>query len=394
MPNVINFANAFIDHLFDGSHFLRTDFDANGHYFKNPAGIGGADGDKILFCDDAADFQAIVEAAANKTVWVMPGVYVVSVDAKLDPISVPANCTILAYGCEFQFRFTNAGGAWNNRIFNVANKGCSFQGGTYWIDRANSAEAEARRLFYIYNSADPLFLKCTMANSSGREALIITGAGTRAVCVGCQFVPQQNTYTDNSYVTITEGGAVDVPGCAFDGYFPGTSTRRCNGGIGISTQNTRSVIKGATFKHFLSGIAVTQYNWGADQHYVHITNNDFLDNDMAVRLSNVNTGRNLYDLVIENNMMRGGHASYGQIEAIFSTYHSIGFKRLVIRNNHHIAVGAATAKYGIYIPSAGTSPNTTEIMELSGTFGTGFGTSQINIHADIPIGRKSIILES
>lgn len=76
--NNVNFANAYIDHLYDGSHFLRTDFDANGHVFKNLAGLGGATGKAIVFLDSTGLYTGLQDAidalpAAGGTVYILPG---------------------------------------------------------------------------------------------------------------------------------------------------------------------------------------------------------------------------------------------------------------------------------------------------------------------------------
>lgn len=75
MTNVVNFENAFKDHKFDGSHRLQTDFDANGHLFKNLAGFGGSAGKAVRIVSTYAELKAACEDANVHTVLCLPGTY-------------------------------------------------------------------------------------------------------------------------------------------------------------------------------------------------------------------------------------------------------------------------------------------------------------------------------
>jgi len=355
---------------------------------------------------DAADFQQVVEDAEDMIVRLMPGQYIVEVDCKNNPIDVPDNCTILAYGAEVIFRFTNAGGYWGDEVFDIADVLFRVFGGKWWIDRANSAEADARRLFHLSYGATAIFKNIEADNGSGREAILTTDEDSEVRCYDCYFRPLQNTYTSNLYIAAFAGGSLIVNGCKFEGFYPGQTTVRTNVGVYVSPKGIYTCkIGNSLFRHLAAGIGVEHGNNGEDAYGVHIHDCDFLDMSgshaywgmVYFRTENAAAaGYNLYDSIIEGCSFRGGSSGTGQIGTPRSSSGQTGIKRLVIRDCTMVPDGEySTAKYAIDFREPGSGGTAVSIAELSDiSIADGYGTAQLNIDKDIPVGRHSLTLET
>lgn len=78
MHNVVNFDNAYVDHLFNGSHKLQSDFDANCHRIISPKSLGGTLGDAIVYLGPSGCYAGLQAAindlpATGGTVYILPG---------------------------------------------------------------------------------------------------------------------------------------------------------------------------------------------------------------------------------------------------------------------------------------------------------------------------------
>jgi|GEM_PF-2690746 len=348
-----------------------------------------------------ADFKSIIESASNKVVWLTPGTYILTYDTTgisgYSVITLPQNCIIVAFGAEIKFRYSNTNGNFTQRFVRINQKGCVIMGGTWWVDRANSAGGSdpLRTLFYVDNGADPLFYKCRIANSSGATGVALSGSGTFGLFIGCLFKPVQNNYTDWQFLSVENGASIDVPGCVFDGHST-EGNIRCSAGIVHSTQNIKTIIRCATFKHLAGGVKILFFDYGADLYYVHISDCDFVEmrnvwsGDLSpIMLWLFNTNRRLFDVTIENCKFEGGNSSSGQIGVPPYASYQYGLKNLVIRNCDFVASSAyGTAGYALYFPAYSEAPDTfdrkNEIAEISGCNIRGsYYYKPLNIHPDI-----------
>jgi len=347
----------------------------------------------------SAEFKSAIEGASNRIVLCTPGTYTLTYDttgiSDYSVITLPQNCIIVAFGAEIKFRYSNTNGNSTQRFVRINQKGCMIMGGTWWIDRTNSAGGSSRRLFYVDNGADPLFYKCRIANSSGAPGVTLDGSGTFGLFIGCLFKPVQSYWIDGQFIYVASGASIDVLGCIFDGNAP-DGARGCNMGIEHDSQSRRTIIKNATFRYLLMGIRITHYGWGADQYYVHISDCDFIGmrntgsgDYSSILFALVNTDRRLFDVTIENCKFEGGNSSSGQIGVITNASYQYGLKNLVIRNCDFVASSAyGTAGYALYFPAYSESPDTydrkNEIAEISGCNIRGsYYYKPLNIHPDI-----------
>jgi len=377
-----------------------------GRYLKNPKGFGGSAGSLVRLVDSASGLKAAIESAQNGIVWILPGTYAIDVDCKNDPISIPDNCTLIAFGAEMKFRNQNAGGYWGNKMFDASNVSYEVHGGKWWIDRANSVDDDARKLFEVRNGAMATFRGCWLSNDSGREAICATNSGTRVKCFNCFFQPQQNTYSSNQFIYGGNGASLFIDGCVFDGFYPGQTAIRNDVGIGIYPKgNCVSKISNSIFRYLKGGVGIEHWNYGTDSRFIHISGCDFVDTDSTMAdycpiyfrtAAAAAAGYNLYDVTIESCTFKGGSSAMGQIGTKRNDNGQTGIKRLVIRNCTMIAAGEyTTAKYAIDFREAGSGGTAVEIAQISNLFiSSGYGTSQVNLASGIPLGKYDVTLES
>jgi len=381
---------------------------------------------KIITVQESDEIQDAIEEAENKVVRILPNQYIVEVDCKNNPITVPDNCIIQAYGAELIFRNSDAGGYWADKMVDINNKKVTILGGNWWIDRAGSVDDDARRLFKLSNGAFTTFIGSTISNNTGREGIAAGGAGTRAVCIGCLFQPQQNTYTDNVFIMLEQGASCDVPGSTFDGFAVGTTTLRCEGGIQLYSHNSiESLVRGATFKHLYQGVVITLYHaWGADQGSVRICDCDFVDMlssylypciMLRTRTGTASPTYKLSSLIVEssrfsfkngqnNGIFIGGYASYYNYTNPGSypdAQYNDQIKHLVLRNltllgggvTHGTLGTTGTPYIGILFNNyVNNLPTIAEVSDIT-VLGS-FNEQDIVINSSIPVGKKSIIRET
>lgn len=359
----------------------------------------------VVEVDSAHKIQGAIEAGEDSIIRILPGTYYIPIDCKDNPIVIPNNCIIQAYGAELIFRFTNSDGYWGNKFFQLNNVKAKFIGGKYWIDRVNSVESDARRLFSLQNGAHGIFRDCKISNNSGREGIVADNDDTELEVIDCFFKPQQNTFSDNEHIYISTGAIGFIHGCIFDGMQKGQEDARLLFGVELCPDGyTPMKVSSCIFRNAEAGIQIRHSSRGHDNSGIHISDCEFLDIKSSSNIypiisfstkGGAEGGYNLYDTVIENCKFRGGSTNGSQIGTRrYDTGHS-GIKGLVLRNLDMCANGKyGAAKYGIDFNEVGSGETLTRISEISGVYlDKNYGTEQINIHEDIEVSSYDVILE-
>jgi len=366
-----------VEHDRFGYHDFVRDLPLHGNCLKELGGLKDASGKKrIVIATPADDLEAIMRNLQDGQRLILLGDdFEMQWDYVNDgPISLP-NCVIEAWGATIRVSTNDTSGNWTYRAFEINNKEVVILGGTWYRDTTIAGDnGETRRFFYVTGAdAKLVAIGATFDNGTAREGVCLYD-GAQGAFLSCVFQPQYDNSKSRNCGLITSGGAsAEVPGCVFDGYVVGTTTRRMDSGFGIYTRESRSVLRGATFKHLRIGVGVTLYNWGADQEYVHISDCDFIE--MDCHYSN-------YAAAIFFNTRQGGDAGYtlkyvtienckfhststgGALLAVYnwtSANEEQAIKRLSIRNCTFIS---NSSRYGIVFPYQPTDPPKLEIDEI------------------------------
>jgi len=355
-------------HFYEGVEraFLHDD-----DRFKDSAGTK-----RVVYATPADDLEAIMRNLQDGQRLILLGdVFEMQWDYVNDgPISLP-NCTIEAWGATIKVSSTDTTGNWPYKAFNIDNKDVTILGGVWYRDTTISGDnGETRRFFYVTGSSAKLTaVAATFDNGTGREGIILSN-NSHGVFQSCVFQPQYDNSKRRLCGIATEGGAfVELPGCIFDGYVKGTTTYLMDNGYNVYTQDTKTTIKGVTFKHLRVGIRATLYNWGSDQYYVHIADCDFIEMDCSYSnyaagilfgtSAGGDEGYTLYDVVVENctfhSASTGGALFASCLWVSASKEQSI--KNLSIRNCTFIS---NSSHYGIVFPYQPTDPPKLEIDEI------------------------------
>jgi len=358
---------------------------------------------KIITVQESDKIQDAIEEAENKVVRILPNQYIVEVDCKNNPITVPDNCIIQAYGAELIFRFTNPDGYWYHQILKLQDIQTKIFGGKWWIDRANSVNEDARRLFYVNNS-EIIIQDIQADNGSGRETFSVHNS--KGTFLNCLFRPLQNVYTSNNYIRAESGSCIIVDSCEFDGFYHGQTILRMYTAVENNFDGYIPVIiKNSLFKHLRNGIYLVNWTSGKDSGILHVSNCEFIDFSSTWTDSGpicfktygvAGDGYCLKELTIENSVFRGGCNQTGQIGVRRYESGNTGIQRLILRNLAMYAEGEyTTAKYAIDFPEAGSGDSIIKIAEMSNIFcSSGYGSQAININNEIPIGKYDVTLES